>query len=184
MKAALLSLLLPLLAAQTPPPPSPPALPLQDAAALPSMTVGIGPSWTRGDAHAVTVAIDMAKRLGSSNAFFWSAISTPVAKVPKGEQPLASTFSAGLGYILAQTPGGRVSLVGIVLGGVNSVPTTGVVSPAFSGSLGAAIRLRKGSGLYFMPMAIANKPQKGTDGALVSAILQPGFRLIYGFGGK
>jgi len=150
---------------------------------LPSMTVGIGPSWTRGDIHAASADVDVALRLGSSNVFSWSTVSTPVATVPKGAQPLASTITTGFAYVAARSTSGSVSLLTIVQAGFNSVQATGTTSPAFTGSAGLAIRMGR-TNLYVMPYMKASNPQRGTDGALVSATLQPGFMLIYGFGGK
>jgi len=72
--------------------------------------------------------------------------------------------------------------VAIVRAGLTSVQATGATAPAFTGSLGVAIRVRK-SNFYVMPFALASNPQKGTDGSLVSAILQPGVMLLYGFSG-
>ncbi len=149
---------------------------------LPAITVGAGPSWTRGSAYATSADIDVAFRLGSSNAYSWSTISTPVAKVPAGASALASTVTTGLAYIAARSAGGGVSLVTIVQGGVNSVQPSGPVSPAFTGSVGLAVRLGH-SNLYLMPYVRASNPQRGIDGALISAILQPGVLFVFGFSG-
>ncbi len=154
-----------------------------DPAALPQITVGAGPSWTRGSAYATSADIDVAFRLGSSNIYSWSTISTPVAKVPVGSPALASTITTGLAYVAARSASGGVSLVTIAQGGVNSVQPSGPVSAAFTGSVGLAVRLGK-SNLYLMPYVRASNPQRGSDGALISAILQPGAMLLFGFGGK
>jgi len=147
------------------------------------MTVGSGISWTRGDVHAVSADVDVAVRISSSNVYSWSTISTPVAPVPKGAPPLASTVTTGLGYVAARTNSGSVSLVTIVQGGFNSIQATGTTSPAFTGSVGLAFRLGKGN-MYAMPYIKASNPQRGTDGSLVSAVLQPGVMFIFGFSGK
>lgn len=149
---------------------------------LPAITVGIGPSWTRGELHVASADVDVAVRLANTNAYSWSTLSTPVASVPAGAPPLASTITTGVAYIPARSLNGGVSLVTIGQGGINSVQPTGSTSLAVTGSVGVAIRLAK-SNLYLMPYLKASKPQKGTDGALVSAIMQPGIMLIYGFGG-
>jgi hypothetical protein len=151
--------------------------------ALPAMTVGIGPSWTRGDVHAASADVDVAFRLGNTNAYSWSTISTPVATVPAGSQPLASTVTTGAGYVIAQSAGGAVSFVAIGQAGINQVQATSTTSLAVTGSAALALRLGK-TNLYVMPYMKASNPQKGTDGALVSAILQPGIMLVYGFGRK
>lgn len=151
------------------------------AAPLPQITVGIGPSWTRGDVHAASANVNVAVRLGSTSAFSWSTISTPVATVPAGAAPLASTFTTGLGYVAARSPSGSVSLLTLVQTGLNQVQSTGSTSLAITGSAGLAVRIRK-TNLYLMPYIRASKPEKGTDGSLVSAIMQPGLMLIYGFG--
>lgn len=152
-----------------------------DTAALPNMTVAAGPSWTRGDVHAASADVDVAFRLGTTNAFSWSTISTPVATVPPGAPPLVSTVTTGLAYVAAQSTDGGISLLTIVQAGLNQVQATGTTTPAFTGSVGLAVRWRK-SNLYLMPYIKASKPQRGADGALVSAVLQPGFLIVYGFG--
>ena len=148
---------------------------------LPSMTVGVGPSWTRGDVHAITADVDVAKRLGDYNAFWWTTISTPVATVAPGASPLASTITTGGAWVAARNPTGSVSLVLLALGGLSQ--TSGSITPAFTGSAGVAFRLGK-SNVYLMPYAMASNPTRGANGSLISTILQPGFRLIYGFGSK
>lgn len=163
--------------------PTPAADPTLDPT-LPQITVGVGPSWTRGDVHAASADVDIAVKLGGSNAYSWSTISTPVAKVPAGSPPLASTITTGAAYVVARSTDGRVSLLVIGQGGLNSIPATGANSFAVTGSAGLPIRIKKKGGLYFMPYAKASKPTRGTDGALVSTVLQFGGMLIYGFGGK
>ena len=143
-----------------------------DPAALPQITVGAGPSWTRGAAYASSADIDVAFRLGSSNVYSWSTVSTPVAKVPAGAPALASTITTGLAYVAARSASGAVSLVTIAQGGVNSVQPSGPVTAAFTGSVGLAFRLGKGP-MYLMPYVRASNP----------TILQPGAMLVYGFGG-
>lgn len=153
-----------------------------DPANLPQITVGVGPSWTRGAAQSASADIDVAIRLGQSNIYSWSTVSTPVAKVPAGAPPLASTIATGLAYIAARNPTGSIALVTIAQGGISSAQPSGPVSPAFTGSVGVAFRIGKRD-LYVMPYARASNPQRGTDGALISTVLQPGVMLIYGFGG-
>lgn len=151
---------------------------------LPSLTVGIGPSWTRGDTYAASADVDLAIRLGNSSVYSWSTISTPVATVPAASRPLPSTVTTGLAYVPARSPSGAVSLVTLAQTGFNQVPPSGPTTVAFTGSLGVAFRLGK-SNVYLMPYIKASKPAAGTDGALVSAIVQPGAMIILGFfGGK
>ncbi len=160
-----------------------PAVGVATSSELPQITVGVGPSWTRGDVHAISADVDVAVKLGSTNVYSWSTISTPVATVAKGSPPLASTITSGVAYIAARSSGGGVSLVTIAQGGFTAVQATQSIQPAFTGSVGLALRFGR-SNLYLMPYVRASNPQRGTDGALVSAILQPGMMLIYGFGGK
>jgi hypothetical protein len=152
-----------------------------DPSQLPQITVGAGPSWTRGAAYAASADINVAVRFGSSNIFSWSTISTPVAKVPVGSPALASTITTGLAYVAAQTANGRASLITIAQGGVNSVQPSGPVSAAFTGSVGLAVKL--GRGMYLMPYIRASNPQRGVDGALISTVVQPGVMLMMGFSG-
>src|SRR5690348_5022419 len=79
--------------------------------ALPQITIGTGPSWSRGDVHAASADINIAVRLGSTPVFSWSTVSTPIANVPAGSPPLASTVTTGLAYVVARSNSGRVSLL-------------------------------------------------------------------------
>lgn len=147
---------------------------------LPQITVGVGPSWTRGDVHTASADVDIAVRLGSTNAYSWSTLSTPIARVPAGAPALASTVTTGAAYIIARSASGRISLLAIAQAGINSTPSS--ASLAVTGSAGMPIRLWR-SNLYLMPYLKASKPERGTDGNLISAIVQPGVMLVYGFGG-
>jgi len=149
---------------------------------LPSIAVGTGTSWNRGDAHATSANVSIAIRLGGSSAYSWSEISTPIAKVPVGSQPLASTVTTGVAYRVAASSSGRVSLMAIGQTGFNSTPTS--YSLALTGSAGIAIRLSKTGNFYLMPYARLAKPQRGTDGSLVGGILQPGITLQFGLGAR
>jgi hypothetical protein len=154
-----------------------------NSAALPSITVGAGPSWTRGGAYASSVDVDVALHIGSSNWYSWSTVSTPVATVPSGSPALVSTITTGGAWIAAQSPSGRVSLITIVQAGFSTVQATSTTAPAFTGSVGVAFRLGKNP-FYIMPYAKASNAASGSNGALATAVFQPGVMFLYGFGGQ
>lgn|GEM_PF-4758905 len=150
---------------------------------LPDITIGIGPSWRRGDAHAISADVNLAERLGTSNIFHWSTLSTPVARVAAGSPALPSTITTGLAYVIAGSANGALSVLLIGQGGRDQLPT-GATSLALTGSIGVPIRIPHTKNLYFMPYVRASKPTAGVDGALVSTIVQPAFMLIYGLNRK
>ena len=154
-----------------------------NAAALPSITMGAGPSWTRGAQYASSVDVDIALHIGTSNWYSWSTVSTPVATVPAGGPPLVSTITTGGAWIAAQSPSGKVSLITIVQAGFSTVQATSTTDPAFTGSIGVAFRLGK-KPIWVMPYAKASNATTGTTGALATAVFQPGVMVLYGFGGK
>jgi hypothetical protein len=83
--------------------------------------------------------------------------------------------------VAAQSPTGSISLVLIVQAGFSATATN--VAPSFSGNVAVPIRLGK-THAYLMPYVKAGNPTFGTNGAAATAILQPGFMILYGFGGK
>jgi len=150
---------------------------------LPSITIGAGPSWTRGSSNAASADVNVAIHIGKSNWYSWSTISTPVATVPVGAPPLVSTITSGGAWIAAQSPTGSISLLTIVQAGFSTVQATSTTSPAFTGSIGVAFRLGKRP-VYILPYAKASNASTGSGGALATAVFQPGVMLLYGFGGK
>jgi hypothetical protein len=147
---------------------------------MPQIAVGVGPSWTRGDAHAISADVAIAIRIGSTAGYSWSEISTPVAKVPTGTGPLPSTITTGGAYRIAQSATGAVSLWGIGQAGFTA--SSDSYSLALSGSAALSLRVPKTKNLFLFPYAKLAKPQRGTNGALVGGTLQPGIFLTYGFG--
>ena len=154
-----------------------------NTAALPSITMGAGPSWTRGSSYAASLDVDVALHIGTSNWYSWSTVSTPVATVPAGGPPLVSTITTGGAWIAAQSPSGKVSLIAIVQAGFSTIQSTSATAPAFTGSMGVAFRLGK-KPVYIIPYAKASNASTGTSGALATAVFQPGVMVLYGFGGK
>jgi hypothetical protein len=170
--------------ATTPVTPAPVITPAVNTPSLPSYTVGIGPSWTRGGASPFSVDTTLGIHIGSGQWYSWTDISTPVATVTPGSLPVASTITTGGAWLPVQSASGSVSLVFIVQAGFSSLQATSTIAPAFTGSLGVAFRLGK-SRVYLMPYAKAsNATTSATSGALATAVFQPGIQLIYGFGGK
>lgn len=157
-----------------------PPLATVNAAALPSLTIGVGPSWTRGSAYAANADVDIAVRVGTSNWYSWSTISTPITAVPVGGAPILSTITTGGAWVAAQSASGAVSLITIVQAGLSASATA---SLAFTGSVGVAFRMGK-KPIYVMPYAKASNASVGTSGALATAVFQPGVMILYGFGGK
>ena len=154
-----------------------------NTAALPSMTVGGGPTWTRGSAYPLSADVDVAVHVGG-NWYSWSTVSTPVATVPANAPPLVSTITTGGAWIAAQSQSGSISLITIVQAGFSTIQATSTTAPAFTGSIGVVFRLRK-THAYIMPYAKAsNASTGGASGALATAVFQPGVMLLYGFGGK
>lgn len=151
-----------------------------NTASLPSLTIGGGPSWTRGSAYAANADVDIAIRVGTSNWYSWSTVSTPVTAQPVGVTPLVSTITTGAAWVAAQSASGAVSLITIVQAGLSASATA---SLAFTGSVGVAFRVGK-KPIYIMPYAKASNASTGTNGAFASAVLQPGVMILYGFGGK
>lgn len=155
-----------------------------NSAALPSLTIGVGPSWTRGSAYAANADVDIAIRVGTSNWYSWSTVSTPITAAPAGGilpgTPLVSTITTGGAWVAAQSASGAVSLITIVQAGLSASATASV---AFTGSVGVAFRVGK-KPIYVMPYAKASNASAGTNGAFASAVLQPGVMILYGFGGK
>ena len=154
-----------------------------NSAALPSITIGAGPSWTRGGTYAASADVDIALHIGTGNWYSWSTVSTPVTTLPVGPTPIASTITTGGAWIAAQSPTGSVSLITIVQAGFSTVQATSTTAPAFTGSIGVAFRLGK-KPIWIMPYAKASNTSTGTSGALATAVFQPGVMVLYGFGGK
>lgn len=154
-----------------------------NGAALPSITIGAGPSWTRGSTYPLSADVNVAMHIGTGNWYSWSTVSTPVATVPAGSPPLASTITTGGAWVAAQSSSGSISLITIVQAGFSTVQATSTTAPAFTGSIGVAIRLGK-KPIYLFPYAKASNAATGTGGALATAVFQPGLMLLYGFGGK
>lgn len=174
---------LPAVAQTAPAVPAPISNTTVNTAALPSITIGAGPSWTRGSAYPLSADVDVAIHVGSGNWYSWSTVSTPVATVPTGAPPLVSTITTGGAWVAAQNTSGSVSLITIVQAGFSTVQATSTTAPAFTGSIGVAFRLGK-SHTYIMPYAKAGNASTGTSGALATAVFQPGVMLLFGFGGK
>ena len=154
-----------------------------NSAALPSITMGAGPTWTRGSTYPLSADVDVAIHVGTGNWYSWSTVSTPVATVSAGSAPLASTITTGGAWIAAQSPTGSVSLITIVQAGFSTVQATSTTAPAFTGSIGVAFKLGK-KPIWIMPYAKASNASTGTGGALATAVFQPGVMVLYGFGGK
>jgi hypothetical protein len=154
-----------------------------NSSALPSITIGAGPSWTRGASNSAAADVNVAYHIGTGNWYSWSTVSTPVAAVPSGGPPLVSTITTGGAWVAAQSPTGCVSLITIVQAGFSTVQATSTTAPAFTGSIGVAFRLGK-KPIYIMPYAKASNTATGTSGALATAVFQPGLMVMYGFGGK
>lgn len=154
------------------------------AAQLPSTAVGAGTSWQRGATYPASGDFTFAQRIGASNWYSWTTGSTPVATVPKGSAPLATTFTTGGAWIAAQSTSGFVALLTIVQVGFSTVQATSTTAPVFSGSLALAIRPWASKRVWIVPYARIANPAAGTGGALASGILQPGLQVVYGFGGK
>jgi hypothetical protein len=159
--------------AQTPPTPTPPV------STLPSILVGGGTSWTRGQAYPYSAVTHIAIHVGTGSFYSWSEISTPIATVPKGSPPLASALTTGMAWVAAQSPGGRMSLVFILNAGVSTAQAT--ITPAFSGSFAVPIRIRK-SNVYVVPyFKASNAAAGGVNGAVATFTMQPGLSILYGF---
>lgn len=152
-----------------------------NVSSLPSIAVGSGAVWNRGNSQAVAVDTTLAIRLSpTSNVYSWTDMTTPYVAHNTGA-PVASTVTTGLGYVVAQNKSGTVALVAIVQAGVSS--STAGVSPAFTGSLAAAFRLWK-TNVYVIPYFKASNPMIGSTGSVASFIAQPGMQAVYTFGGK
>ena len=171
--------------AQTVPLPTPSSSTV-NSASLPSQVVGGGTSWQRGNAYPVSGDFTFALRVGSSNWYSWTEGSTPIATVPAGstQGPLATSFTTGGAWAAAQSGSGKVTLLVLVQVGFSTVQATSTTAPAFSGSMGVAIRPWLSRPLWIVPFIKAANPTAGSSGALATAIIQPGVQLLWGFGGK
>jgi len=152
-------------------------------AALPSITVGAGPSWTRGGNSPYSFDATLAVHIGKTQWYSWTDISTPIS-TSTSAQPVVSTITTGAAWIAAQSASGCVALVTIIQAGFSAVAANSTIAPSFTGSLGVAFRLGK-SNVYLMPYAKASNAATSTSsGALATAVFQPGVQILYGFGGK
>lgn len=166
------------LAAQTVPPAT-----VDPADNYPSQTVGVGTAWNRGSNYPATMNTTIGVRIGSTKAYSWTDISTPIAKTPAGSQPLPSSITTGMAYIVAANANQSVSLLAIVQGGFSSISPGGGITPSISGSFGVAFRPWKAH-VWIMPYVKAANPTMGTNGAVATAVMQPGVSVFFGFGGK
>jgi hypothetical protein len=154
--------------------------PAASISTLPSILVGGGTSWTRGQAYPYSAVIHFAMRVGTSNWYSWSEISTPVASVPAGAAPLPSTLTTGGAWVAAQSAGGRISLVVIGTVGMSAASASTPTGPAFTGSFGIPIRLHKDGNVYLMLyFKAAGATAGGANGAAATFTLQPGISLLY-----
>lgn len=152
-----------------------------NAAALPSYTIGFGPSWDRGAAYPYSADVTLALHVGQSQWYSWSTVSTPIAPANTSTGPIASTITTGGAWIPVQSATGSISLVTIVQAGFSTVQANSTVAPAFTGSVGLAIHVGTG-GWYLFPYAKAgNASTSSTSGALATVVLQPGLQFMYGF---
>jgi hypothetical protein len=155
-----------------------------NTAGLPSYTFGSGVSWTRGGTTPYSLDTTFAIHIGQGQWYSWTAVTTPLAKSVPGAPPVPSTITTGGAWIPAQSPTGSLSLVLIVQGGFSNVVATSTIAPAFTGSVGLAIRVKK-THWYIMPYAkAANASSATSSGSLATAVFQPGVQVLYGFGGK
>ena len=173
-----------LVAAQTPPVVLVPTTSTVNTSALPSIVAGIGPTWARGATNPFAVDFNFGLRVGSSNWYSYSTVSTPITTgSPAGSPPVASTITTGGAWAAAQSASGKVTLLLIVQAGFTTVQANSTVAPSFNGSVGVAFKIKPN--LYVMPFAKASNATTVTNSsALATAVFQPGVQVMYGFGGK
>jgi hypothetical protein len=151
---------------------------------LPAYVVGAGPSWTRGGSSPYSFDTTVGVHLGQGQWYSWTDISTPVAPPVVGAPPVASSLTTGGAWVAVQSPTGSVSLIFIVQAGFSSLQASSTIAPAFSGSFGVSFKLGK-THAYLMPyVKISNATTANTNGSVLTGVLQPGFQVQYGFGGK
>jgi hypothetical protein len=160
----------------------------QTAQTLPSSVLGSGISYQRGASYPLventvyghnftTTNPDSGKKI-QTNWYLWTQASTPIAHSP-ASGPLASTISAGVTYVAAQSASGSVLVTLTALGGLSASASQS--GGQFNGNIGVAFRLGK-SNFYVMPYlggsALPSGPGSGTF------VTQPGITFLYGFFGK
>jgi len=148
-----------------------------DGTALPGVVVGGGTVWTRGGASPYALDNVVAFHVGQGSWYSYTDVTTPVIFGTK-TQPVASIISTGGAWIPTQSRTGMVKLLVIVQAGFSMVQATSTASPAVTGTVGAAFRLRKTGNVYIMPYT------KATNATTTSAVFQPGIQLLYAFPGK
>lgn len=160
---------------------SPPAV-AQPSPDLPQFAISSGTTWTRGAAHPYSFDFGLAVRIAATRFFSWTDVSTPLAsRTVPGGPPATSTFTTGGAYVPWQSADGRLSLIFIATAGFTSVQANSGVSPQFTGLMAFTYRIGK-TGWYVMADAKAvNATTSTTSGALATAVLQPGIRLVRGF---
>lgn len=152
----------------------------EQTGSLPDVTVGLGVSWNRGSVYPLSADTNIAIHLGATSKWYsWTTVSTPIATSPQGTSPLPSSLRTGGAYVAAQSSTGVVSLIMIVGGGFSA--TSNNLTPIFDGNVGVPVRVKQ-SGFYVMPYIRAtNASLGGLNGAAISAMVQPGVMLLYGF---
>ena len=155
-----------------------------NTAALPGITVGVGPAWNRGAANPYAVDITIGIRLGAtSNLFSWTDITTSIVTAGSQSAPVLSSVTTGIAYVLAQNKSGSISLLGI--GQTRGLPTAtsnaSGLSPSFTGSLAAAFKLGK-SPVYVIPYFKAGNASLGSNGSVANFLIEPGIQVVVGLG--
>lgn len=149
---------------------------------LPQYTVGVGPVWTRGASTPYGIDFTVGVRIGSSQWYSWTTVSTPInLPLVANSGPTVSTITTGGAWVPIQNVSGSVSLIFIVQAGFTAATAASSTAPAFTGTGAVAFRLRPN--LYLMPYAkAANASTSATSGALATAVFQPGAQIVYSFG--
>lgn len=153
---------------------------------LPSVTIGFGPSWSRGSSYPLEGDINLGLHIGSSNWYSWSTMSTPIATKPlTSNTPLASTITTGGAWVAAQSKDNKFSIILIMQIGFTSVQATSTTAPSFNGSFGVGWKVWKDKSFYLIPYFKASNPVLNSNGTNVTSfVAQPGVMGVWGFGGK
>ena len=150
---------------------------------LPPYVLGAGISWDRGANSQLAADITLAVLLKGTSFYWWSDISTPLAKGMNG-QPVPSTITTGGAWVA--TSNSRIALVVIIMGGfsiaTSQSPSAGIstVAPAFSGSIGVPIKIAGNWAVMPYIKALATSATS-TTAAGVSTVIQPGVQVQYNF---
>lgn len=146
--------------------------------ALPGQVVGTGTSWLRGNAYPLTGDVTIGLRVGTTNFFSWTNISTPLATTPPGSAPTPSSITTGAAWLVAQSSSGKIGLLAIAQGGFTSVSSVAGVSAQITGSFAVPIKPCANKQLYIMlGVKLANQTAS-------TAVVQPFVSILYGFNPK